>query len=203
MIFGPVCVSVLHPDNREYRIAYAVFQITPQPIDVQYSWEAEYGAENISINWNLQQLVQGQDRGRLGGHSGKDQSKWAAQFSSSLQNVLYGLPHSIRPQWYFRQVAAGEQLTFHYQGGLKVSTIAIAMHCLDIYAKSVKKSYGQVRILKGKLFSLKTWPFSGFSYLSEKLFLLQPFSHKEWDIVWNVCWNNWPVCRVVSYEEKC
>ena len=167
-------------------------------MDVQCFWEAGYGAENISINWNLQQLVQGQDRGRLGGHSGKDQSKWAAQFSSSLQNVLIGLPHSIRPQWYFRQVAAGEQLTFHYQGGLKVCSIV-----LTFMQSLLKKSYDQVRILKGKLFSLKTWPFSGFSYLSEKLFLLQPFSHKEWDIVWNVCWNNWPVCRVVSYEEKC
>ena len=51
-------------------------------MDVQCFWEAGYGAENISINWNLQQLVQGQDRGRLGGHSGKDQSKWAAQFCS-------------------------------------------------------------------------------------------------------------------------
>ena len=118
------------------------------------------------------------------------------------QNVLDGLPHSIRPQWYFRQVAAGEQLTFHYQGGLKVSTMQLQCIVLTYMQSLLKKSYGQVRILKGKLFSLKTWPFSGFSYLSEKLFLLQTFWHKEWDIVWNICWNNWPSCRVVSYEEK-
>ena len=147
-------------------------------MDVQCFWEAGYGAENISINWNLQQLVQGQDRGRLGGHSGKDQSKWAAQFSSSLQNVLYGLPHSIRPQWYFRQVAAGEQLTFHYQGGLKVSTIAIAMHCLDIYAVEkklwpvllVKWRYTRLEFSKESYFPWKHDPFQDFPIYQKNCF---------------------------------
>ena len=103
----------------------------------------------------------------------------------------------------FARLQLGSSWLSTTKGGSRSLPLQLQCIVLTYMQSLLKKSYGQVRILKGKLFSLKTWPFSGFSYLSEKLFLLQPFSHKEWDIVWNVCWNNWPVCRVVSYEEKC
>ena len=90
------------------------------------------------------------------------------------QNVLDGLPHSIRPQWYFRQVAAGEQLTFHYQGGLKVSNIVLTFmqsllkKTMASVTGDVKKCW--VRFLNGKLFSWKISPFSGFSYFFRNFF---------------------------------
>ena len=92
------------------------------------------------------------------------------------QNVLDGLPHSIRPQWYFRQVAAGEQLTFHYQGGLKVSTIAIAMHCLDIYAKSVEKKLWPVLLVK--------WRYTRLEFSKESYF---PWKHDAFQ--------DFPICQ--------